>query len=188
MSASGHSRVAAMFSLVVACAAGCQDSERDSSASFRSKTNAICKTQRAELEAAEAKSRIGINAQVIALMRRHLDELRRQEPPASIAARMKHWLTAGDQLIGILLRQNRVLTRDLVRVDAAMRRGARKPRRKLTEWDLEHPTASIIGELERLPEYQKFQADGRAILRKSAPVEARFVRLGRELGLRECVR
>ena len=130
MSASGHSRVAAMFSLVVACAAGCQDSERDSSASFRSKTNAICKTQRAELEAAEAKSRIGINAQVIALMRRHLDELRRQEPPASIAARMKHWLTAGDQLIGILLRQNRVLTRDLVRVDAAMRRGARKPRRK----------------------------------------------------------
>ena len=138
------------------------------------------------MRAAEDRSRTG--RPPLALMRRQLADLRKQKPPASDTDRMRSWLAAGDDLIAVLAREDRVSTRDSARVAAALKRHTGKPRRKLTAWDLQHPTASIINDLMQLRQYQRFEADMRKIVRESAPVQARFARLGRELGLHDCVK
>jgi len=170
--------------LGVAAIAGCDDSGKQDSA-FRKEATAICKRQQKAVQGLPDSN--ASEARALELMGRQLDELRRLDAPPALAPEMNRWLTAGDELLQVLHRQQRVLDADMKIVDAAIERRAAAPRRKLTAWDLQHPTASIISELERLPEYKKFERDSAAILRDADPVYRRFVRLGRELGLSICV-
>jgi hypothetical protein len=170
--------------LGVVALAGCDDSGKQDSA-FREEAIAICKRQQKAVRAIPDSN--AYQARVLKLLRRNLDELRGLEAPPALAPKMERWLTAGDELLQVLHRQRRVLAADMKLVEAAIKRQAATPRRKLTAWDLQHPTASIISELERLPEYQKSQRDSAAIIREANPVYRRFVRLGRELGLSACV-
>jgi hypothetical protein len=170
--------------LGVVAVAACDDSGKQESA-FRKEATALCKRQQKAVQAIPDSN--GSEARALELLGRHLKELRRLDAPPALAPKMERWLTAGDELLQVLHREQRVLDADMKLVDAALKRRAAAPRPKLTAWDLQHPTASIISELERLPEYKKFQRDSAAILREADPVYRSFVRLGRELGLSTCV-
>lgn len=164
--------------------AGCNDSGTSDSA-FREEATVICKRQQKEVEAIPDSNTS--QARVLKVLGRHLDELRRLDAPPALAPKMQRWLTAGDELLQLLHRQQRVLAADMKLVDAAIKRQPVVPRRKLTAWDLQHPTASIISKLEKLAEYKRFQRHSTAIDREAGPVYRSFLRLGRQLGLSACV-
>ncbi len=170
----------------VVLVAGCNDSGKAGS-DFRTQATAICKRQHREVETIPDSRPDRYQARVLKALRRHLDELRRLDAPPELTPRMQRWLAAGDELLQFLHRQQRALAADMKLLEAAIKREPAVPRRKLTRWDLEHPTASIISKLEKLPEYQEFERHSAAIVREGTPVYRRFLRLGRELGLSACV-
>ena len=93
-----------------------------------------------------------------------------------------------DRLAQELERERVVLDRDEARLEAALRR-EKPPTRKLTPKELKHPTSAILTHaLEPLPEWHTFLRDASRIVRESKGLAPKLVRLGKQLGLQECVR
>ena len=182
-----------LFSALVlaAAAAATSCSSHSSDASFRDRANAICARAQKRYEALDKATPVTAAAdaktstRATALLRDTLRQLRALTPPKDEAGTYSAFVAT----LGQSFRQTERLAAWERRNRPAMIRAlAKAPTPKhISKEELAHPTAAILAEAMKVPEYRRYLQGLERIGRDSLVIGRRYVRLGRRLHLERCV-
>jgi hypothetical protein len=187
----------ALAGIIGVCATACNASSSVSPSSYRHKVLGVCGRYRSAIKGEERRQERAAlaspeqaisTAPTARLLRRMLIDVRKIKPPPSQRPLVRRWLEAGDQIVTLLGREDRVLTRDTRLVEKELRH-LKLPRHKLTPEEIRHPTAAIINAVAaHSPAWRKFMRDTATIARQSLVPTRRFQSLASKLGVSACTR
>jgi hypothetical protein len=177
--------------LIAAAAAGC-GSSGVSPAGYRAHVRKVCEHYGREAKAIPEpgpgpSSEAANERRSMRLFRHLLDDLASIKPPASERRLARQWIAAGrtlstftDHEIAVLDRDERLFEREIRHLNV--------PNHKLTPEEIAHPTGAILDEAYRYsPAFRRFMRDSNRFAMRGKPVEQRFLRLGKRLGVTACV-
>jgi hypothetical protein len=177
--------------LLAAAAASCGSSSV-SPAAYRAHVRKVCEHYGREAKAipepAPGASSVAANERRSMRLFRHLlDDLASIKPPTSERRLARRWIAAGrtlarftDHEIAVLDRDQRLFEREIKHLDI--------PKHNLTPEEIAHPTGAILDEVYRYsPAFRRFMRDSNRFAMRAKPVEQRFLRLGKRLGVTACV-